>query len=256
MAERLEAQRARVPAPLQTPLRRLSARALLGGLIVTAIALGVGLTFLVAGWHIDSPAAVPSTTPPAAASAKSADPRGLAQLELAERHVKGRNWNAAATAIGEALTHDPALNQNERTAAVLAETARREASATATLALLEGPMGSKGAEMVYDLASQPQTPQKVRLRAEEWLGSEQFRRSASPALGIAGQLRAARRCQEKLALLAFARELGDQRTLDYLKVLTSKTGCGRGARDDCYPCLRKDAALSDAISTIERRIRK
>jgi hypothetical protein len=226
---------------------------MLAGLILFPVALGAGLTFIVANAHKDSPATA-SPGPSAAASVKPADPRGLAQLDLAETHLKQRSFSAATAAVATALAHDAALSQNDRAAAVLAETARHEASTTAALALLQGPMGTRGAEVVYDLAVRPQTPQKIRTRAEDWLGSEAFRRAAPPALGIAGQLRAARRCQEKHALLAFARELGDRRALDYLKILASRAGCGRSGRDDCYPCLRKDNALSEAIAAIERRI--
>jgi hypothetical protein len=252
-AKRVHAQQARLPAPLRKRLPRAPSRVLLGGLILLAIAAGVGVTVMVASWQIESPAAVPGAPSAEAPLSKPPDPRGLAQLELAERLLKERNWPAAVAAVGEALGHDSTLNRNERAAAVLAETARRDASTVAAFQLLQGPMGAKGAEVVYDLAANVQTPQKIRTRAEEWLGSEQFRRAAPSELAIAGQLRAARRCEDKHALLAFARELGDRRTLDYLKILASKTGCGRRGGDDCYPCLRKDKALTDTMATIERR---
>ena len=94
----------------------------------------------------------------------------------------------------------------------------------------------------------------MRTKAEEWLATEQFRRVAPPALAIAGRLRTTRACSDKRALLETAAATGDRRTLDYLKILAVKGGCGRRGRADCFPCLREDDKLAGAIATIERRL--
>jgi hypothetical protein len=115
-------------------------------------------------------------------------------------------------------------------------------------------MEGKGAEILYDLAANAKTPKDIRAKAEEWLASEDFRRVASPPLAIAGRLRAARGCQEKKGLFGDAVTTGDRRALEYLHILAVKGGCGRRGGEDCFPCLREDEKLGDAIAKIERRL--
>jgi hypothetical protein len=117
-------------------------------------------------------------------------------------------------------------------------------------------MRVKGAEVVYDLAAGTKTPEEVRTRAETWLASDAFRSVAPPPLAIAGELRTTRGCKDKRALLERAATTGDQRALDYLKILAVKGGCGRRGREDCFPCLRDDDTLSKTIATIEARLGK
>jgi len=180
--------------------------------------------------------------------------RLASRIARAENELKSGNWAAVAIALEEALAADPASSQNERVAAMLGEATRHGASSAAAFKLLSGPMGANGAEVVYDLAVHPKTPNDVRVKAEEWLASEQFQRVAPPALAITGRLRTTRGCSEKHALLDAAAATGDRRTLEYLKVLAVKGGCGRRARADCFPCLRDDDKLSRAIATIEQRL--
>lgn len=69
------------------------------------------------------------------------------------------------------------------------------------------------------------------------------------------ELRAAKTCEAKAALLSRARDHGDARALAELRALTKKTGCGRRGAHDCWPCLRDDGALEAAIRQIARRTR-
>ena len=39
----------------------------------------------------------------------------------------------------------------------------------------------------------------------------------------------------------------------YLQDLQAPTGCGTGGKADCWPCLRKGAALQNAIAAIAQR---
>jgi hypothetical protein len=73
---------------------------------------------------------------------------------------------------------------------------------------------------------------------------------------MTAQLLTAAKCTDKHDMLDRAAQIGDERTLTYLKVLSSPTGCGRGARKDCYPCLRRDDALKNAIAALDSRFGK
>ena len=64
----------------------------------------------------------------------------------------------------------------------------------------------------------------------------------------------AKSCADRHKLLPRVGEVGDRRALAYLKVMNARSGCGRRSRDDCFPCLRKDAALEQAIQAIEKRL--
>jgi hypothetical protein len=66
-------------------------------------------------------------------------------------------------------------------------------------------------------------------------------------------LRYATTCPQRYALLPRAKELGDERALGYLNMYKATTGCGRRQKDDCYPCLRADSRLNDAIDAIKQR---
>jgi hypothetical protein len=131
----------------------------------------------------------------------------------------------------------------------------KDSGSTATvLTLLETDLGSIGFDVLYALASQAgQSRQKVALLNQS-LAKPQVRRSASAAALIAQDLRAAEQCDAKHALLKKAAELGDRRTLEQLRRLTLRRNCGPLGLVDCWPCLRQDAALPQAIATIEARI--
>jgi hypothetical protein len=78
---------------------------------------------------------------------------------------------------------------------------------------------------------------------------------ASPAAKAALALRRTSGCKELHALLEDAKKNGDDRCLTPLKKLTRKSGCGFLNMADCYPCMRKDSALTDAIEAVKARPR-
>ena len=140
-------------------------------------------------------------------------------------------------------------------ATVLFQSAQFRTSADAAFALLQGPMGASGTEIQWDLAAEPAVKPWVRTRAGQWLRTPEFRRLAPPSLLVAAELRTAPSCEAAHALLARAKEQGDERSLSQLEAWKSTTGCGKARADDCMPCLRKDSALADAIAAIKARPR-
>jgi serine/threonine protein kinase len=261
--ELIEANRSRLPRFLKRPLRRVSSQVILVALLVLVAFVIITLLLVVAtspGEKSAAPtraasvAAPPASAPSVSSAAALAEASSRDAIERAEKELKAGNWAGVVMAIEVALDANPAVSQNDRVAVMLGDAARRSASSSRAFALLEGPMKVKGAEVVYDLAANPKTPSETREKAEKWLGSEAFAKVASPPLAIAGELRAARGCKEKHALLERAGTTGDRRALEYLKILGFKGGCGRRGRDDCFPCLRSDEKLTGAIAAIERRL--
>jgi serine/threonine-protein kinase len=159
----------------------------------------------------------------------------------------------AVGAIGRALSLEPKLQEDAQVATALFKAAQAKASSDASFALLEGPMGSRGADILYDLATTKGVRQNIKQRAAAWLKTKEFDRASSPALNIAVALRHAVSCQQKHALLLRAKNVGDERALPELQKLEARTGCGRRKRDDCYACLRKDDRLKQAITAVQAR---
>jgi hypothetical protein len=263
--EWIDDRRRFLPRFIKRPLRRVPSGALFAGALVLLFALLLTLVLWAAGSDSAPEAPATSATPASSAWLASSPPPHVAPVPItdegaakavarAEAELSAGNWSGVAVALDAALAASPAANRNERVATMLAEAARHEASASAAFRLLSGPMGARGAEILYDLAAHPKTPNDVRLRANEWLATERFESVAPPPLSIAGRLRAARGCSEKKALLDAAATTGDRRALEYLKTLAVPAGCGRRGRDDCYPCLRDDGALAGAIAKLEQRV--
>src|SRR4029077_1251654 len=150
----------------------------------------------------------------------------------------------AADAKGAA---DLKLQEDVRSAALVKET-QEEA-----FALLEGKMGSRGIDILYDIAygSTGRLYPQAASRAKRSLEFEDVRSRASPALAVLLDFRDARTCDEKHALLDRARDQGDVRLLSALQPYQSSRGCGFLGRSDCYPCMHRDRALDDARSAIE-----
>lgn len=287
-------QAASRPEPLVSRLRRMTTSARrwppqvprkvllpLGGVLATGVlVLGVGL---LRGDPDEARGGVPraTATEPANASESAqapadwdarvaeAEKEGVAALQrlaeeqpsdarafvaLAARRAKDGDFTAAVEDVTRALTLDPKLYENPRLAGVLFRAAQDPKASAAAFRLLRGPFGTRGADILYDLAHTPGVRAAVKKKARDLVEGEAFSSSASPALVVALELRRARGCAQYRALLERAQHVGDARALELLRPLTETTGCGADKQQDCYPCLRGDEALALAISTIEKRI--
>jgi hypothetical protein len=272
----VDQSRARLPKALRRALDPVSSGVILSGLAGLAVViLLVGGLWLVGGGSdesVDPEQSAEAELPPedpVPAELDRAKQEGHAALEaLAERYPKdARVWlaiagsraakdefGASVEAVGKALAADPGASTDATASEVLGVAARKRGTTDAALTLLEGPMGEAGATVVYDLSIDPKAELPLRKRAEEWVRSEAFEKVAAPDVALAGALRYARSCADRHALLPRAAEQGGERTLDFLHVARTPAGCGSNARKDCYPCLRKDTALKDAIAAIEKRV--
>jgi hypothetical protein len=184
----------------------------------------------------------------------SKDPEVL--LALATERLAADKEAEAVSFVVRALTRQPERRNDERVAAVLFRTAnslQRDVS-DKTFALLQGTMAGKGAEIQYQIWLDRSVRESTRKRAERWLHSEMFERTAPGAIIIAIRLRQADSCEKKHTLLPTAGKIGGPATLSYLTELENVKGCGMDGSLDCYPCLRKDARLKDALTQIRSRL--
>jgi serine/threonine-protein kinase len=119
-------------------------------------------------------------------------------------------------------------------------------------ALLEGPLGPLGVDALIDMTQMKSSPQLAK-RATRSLAKPEVRAKASPATGVLLDMKAAKNCAAKKDVLARAKSDGDARMLPVLASMKEQRGCGFMGMRDCWPCLRKDTALDDAIAGIQAR---
>jgi hypothetical protein len=275
----IDQNRSRLPARVRDPLSKVSARVILAIVAAFVLCIIIGVFSMVGGGKAEKRVAAPAPSASAVAPAPEEDPvpkeieeakkQGTAALEkLAERFPKDHRvflelasensakgmHPAAVTAVGKALEADTKANEQATASAVLTDAVRKRDTTNAAFEMLAGPMGSAGATALYDLSIDPDVRTQLRQRAEEWVKSDAFKKVAEPDVLIAGALRYAGSCSDRHDLLPRAADNGAKRTLDFLNVAKAPGGCGRRARNDCFPCLRKDSALKDAIAAIETRL--
>lgn len=152
-----------------------------------------------------------------------------------------------ATVAPERLLDDEVL------AALRTLVASSSAAADRVLGWLETAPVPGAPEMLWDLGTAKETEAKHGARALRALRLPAVREKASPALSVALDLRGAGTCTAKKALLARAAETGDRRSLGPLRALVSTKGCGFLGLKDCWPCLRGDRQLDNAVHAIEQR---
>jgi serine/threonine protein kinase len=155
-------------------------------------------------------------------------------------------WLAADPGAAAA---DMKLQEDVRNAALVKD-GQEEA-----FALLESKMGTRGIDILYDIAygNSGRLYPQAAARAKHSLSQDEVRGRASPALSVLLDFSDAKGCEAKHELLDRARQQGDARMLSVLQKYQPTRGCGFLGVTDCYPCLHRDQSLRDAMSAIEDR---
>jgi hypothetical protein len=122
----------------------------------------------------------------------------------------------------------------------------------AAAALMERDLGAAGIDLLYDLTVK-QTQAHWKPRLNQALARPEVRARASAPTLVALDLRAARTCEAKKALLPRVLRDGDHRALGQLKALQQTQGCGFLSLQDCWSCLRGTTQLQDTINALSAR---
>lgn len=275
----------RLPRVLRRNLGGLPAQlalALVGGLVVGAAVVGVGLIVIAlrADPEVGRRRSAPSARAPGSAVAAllperatasavslarasgSAALDALAQqypkdpsivIELAKLQFAAGEFSASVGSIARALVLDKTVAQDAELASLLWKLVQKRECSESTFKLLEGPMGTRGADILYDLATTDGVRRDIKARANEFFDSGRYRGSSSPELALLMNLRNAANCDERKRSVEQASTLGDERILPLLEALQKRDGCGSQGRDDCNPCLRGADLLEHSISVVRRR---
>lgn len=121
------------------------------------------------------------------------------------------------------------------------------------LRLLSTKMGTRGPDLLYEIVSAPRMGKLPKERAAERLRDAAVRARSTPALLVALDLRNTTPCARK-PLYQRAREVGDARSLVFLKPMTSTEGCGILRRSDCFSCLEPRKDLLETVAAIQKRL--
>jgi serine/threonine-protein kinase len=289
---RAESLRERLPARIRESLRPVPTRALVIAGALSALVIGIlGLAVVIAlvrslssDTAQEALAPAPSASAPrelASAPALPGPPDAASPAEL-ERATKGgpaaldaladrypsdpnprieaarawvwaRDFSRATAAVGRVVAMSEESKTDERVGAVLFQAAQARPSMDAAFTLLTGPMGARGAEIVWDLAADAEVQPHVQQRAGAWIRTPAFRKVAPASLRLAADLRTVKTCQAARALLPAAKAGADHRSLSQLEAWRKTTGCGKKGASDCMACLREDSLLEQTISAIESR---
>ncbi len=199
--------------------------------------------------------------------AEGGDQQAIAKLEAKPASERGAQvWRALGmghtrtgdlvTAVRDyerALDKDSSLKKDPVVLEDLRKAAEDSRSSQAALDIAAGPLGSAGADIIYDVAMSGKVRKPLAEHAKELLDRDSVKAKASPALRVALDLRNTKKCTELKELLPRVKKEGDRRSLAKLKRLKSHRGCGFLGLGDCYSCLRRGSDLSDAVEAVEGR---
>jgi hypothetical protein len=115
-------------------------------------------------------------------------------------------------------------------------------------------MGERGVNILFSAWADTARRSPTSALAQRYLEEEKVLQKASPAVRLALALRETHSCEATRKLLEDARQFGDTRSLRPMAKLRAVKGCGRAEASDCYPCLRQDSLLEDAILASAKRI--
>jgi hypothetical protein len=154
--------------------------------------------------------------------------------------------------LGE-LDADPARLRDRTIQRRLLAAARDPITGTSTLRALTTIDAPQSSDLIYEVWTGTRGKTPMSELAESLAHTEPVRRRASPALGVAMDLRTAASCDAAKEAVEQAIPHGDRRSLRPLARLTVRRGCGPHKLVDCYPCLRKGDALRKAIAAARTR---
>jgi serine/threonine-protein kinase len=184
---------------------------------------------------------------------KASDRTKIEWLALALGRLKRRDVTRALEAYGQALDLDAALSRDKRMLAGLRYFAERDSARDQVLKFAADRLGADGADLLFNVWSSTSLRTPATVRAKELLDTRSVRKSMTPALRFALELRDAKSCEDFAKLLPKVRDEGDERSFAPLRPLLKADGCGASGKDDCYPCLRHGSLLKDAVTQAQMR---
>jgi hypothetical protein len=124
---------------------------------------------------------------------------------------------------------------------------------TRGLEFCEKTLGAAGADVLYEVTREGSLSTEHAEATKRSL--ERARSHASAGLKILLEMNEARSCEALKELLPRAVAEADQRAVEFLRKRSNPRGCGFLRRRNCYPCLRGNDALAQALKAAGTRPR-
>lgn len=175
-------------------------------------------------------------------------------LVLGEGYMKSKRTERALDLYREAIAHQPDLaNDDKITTNVRLATMDASTAVKAVVVAAES-LGERGVNILFSTWADTARRTNATALAERYLKRDEVLKKASHAVKLALALRTVQDCAELRELLAQVKQHGDTRALRPLAKMRSTRGCGKHENTDCWPCLRDDDLLEDAIAAAAKRI--
>jgi eukaryotic-like serine/threonine-protein kinase len=174
-------------------------------------------------------------------------------LVLGQGYMQAKRADKALELYTVAIARIPALADNEKISENIRLAVKDSATATRAVEVAAESMGERGVNILFSVWADTARRTPASALAERYLEKEKVLSKASAAVRLALTLRERHSCEDTRKLLQKALEVGDSRSLRPMAKLRAVKGCG-GGNTDCYPCLRKDTLLEDAIQASAKRI--
>ncbi len=224
--------------------------------------LFAGVAVIVAAWAL-----WPSSTNELNARARQGEPEALgrlaavpatqrparASLALASGYLTAGDFSRALDAIAGALDADADMARDPELGRAVRRAVDHEPTRERALELAAKRLGSTGVDLLFDVWSATLAKTPATRTARKWLDTPEVRAKAAAGTALALDLRETKSCLAVLDLLPSATRDGDVRSVAPLKRFQSETGCGFLKLEDCYPCLRGDDALDQAVAAAAER---
>lgn len=216
-----------------------------------------------AGPSATRPALPPETKDPLHA-ARSGDLEALKRLELEpprERTIdaclaiaEGHDvlLRKDVEALGRSLLADPERLRDSALLELLHGHAFDPPAAPAALRVAATLPDPVGPDLLYAVFTESKHA-PTRSLAEDLLAVRPVRERASKALLSLLKLKEETRCERIRAALGDVLEHADRRATGRLDELTKETGCGKDAKEDCFPCLRGEGVIDSVRRAVNER---
>ena len=110
-----------------------------------------------------------------------------------------------------------------------------------------------GPELLLEVARRYRRDETISEFAQMLLSTKPVYERAGEAMQLAIDAWTTSDCQDARGVLHRAKWIADRRALVPLSKFASRIGCGEDLSEDCYPCLREDQLLSDALNAARSR---
>lgn len=182
------------------------------------------------------------------------DPDAISYAAIGRGRVKLGDFVRGVEALKKAVKEDSDLAQDHDILAAVRRAADNEGTQKDVMEFAATSLGEGGVDVLFDIWASTTERTQTTVLAKGYLDRDEVRGRASRALKIALDLRkGGLRCEEAKRLVNTAKEIGDERAFRPLNQLNARKGCGFLSLSDCYPCLRGDDTLGEALKATQGR---